>query len=436
MNLFLNINLILINSNNLSFVVIFAFMNLHEYQGKEILEKFNVKVQKGYVAENPEDAVKSAEKIKKETGSNIFVIKAQIHAGGRGKGGGVKIAKSLTEVRKIASEILGMNLVTPQTPPEGKLVRKILIAEDVYYDGESERSEFYISVLLNRSSSKNMIIYSTEGGVDIESVAEKTPDLIFQEEVEVAEGLLPFQARKIAFNLGLSGEAFKNMVQFVTSLYKAYQMSDASLFEINPLLKSSDNKIIAVDSKVSLDDNALFRHKEYESMRDLNEENPVEVEARAEGLNYVDLDGNVGCMVNGAGLAMATMDLIKLAGGEPANFLDVGGTADAERVEKAFRLILRDDNVKAILVNIFGGIVRCDRVAEGIVSAYKNLKEINIPIIVRLQGTNSVEAKEIIDNSGLNVLSAIGFDEAAKKVQSAIKWQYVANYSSFYDKKS
>ena len=419
MNLFLNINLILINSNKLSFVVIFAFMNLHEYQGKEILEKFSVKIQKGYVAESPEDAVKCAEKIKKETGSNIFVIKAQIHAGGRGKGGGVKIAKSLEEVKTVASEILGMNLVTPQTPPEGKLVRKILIAEDVYYDGESERSEFYISVLLNRSSSKNMIIYSTEGGVDIETVAEKTPDLIFQEEVE--DGLLPFQARKIAFNLGLSGEAFKNMVQFVTSLYDAYQMSDASLFEINPVLKSADNKIIAVDAKVSIDDNALFRHKDYESMRDLNEESPVEVEARANGLNYVDLDGNVGCMVNGAGLAMATMDLIKLAGGEPANFLDVGGTADAERVEKAFRLILRDDNVKAILVNIFGGIVRCDRVAEGIVSAYKNLKEIDIPIIVRLQGTNSIEAKEIIDNSGLNVLSAIGFDEAAKKVQSAIK---------------
>ena len=394
-------------------------MNLHEYQGKEILEKFSVKIQKGYVAESPEDAVKCAEKIKKETGSNIFVIKAQIHAGGRGKGGGVKIAKSFEEVKKVASEILGMNLVTPQTPPEGKLVRKILIAEDVYYDGESERSEFYISVLLNRSSSKNMIIYSTEGGVDIETVAEKTPDLIFQEEVE--DGLLPFQARKIAFNLGLSGEAFKNMVQFVTSLYDAYQMSDASLFEINPVLKSADNKIIAVDAKVSIDDNALFRHKDYESMRDLNEESPVEVEARANGLNYVDLDGNVGCMVNGAGLAMATMDLIKLAGGEPANFLDVGGTADAERVEKAFRLILRDDNVKAILVNIFGGIVRCDRVAEGIVSAYKNLKEINVPIIVRLQGTNSIEAKEIIDNSGLNVLSAIGFDEAAKKVQSAIK---------------
>jgi len=396
-------------------------MNLHEYQGKEILEKFNVKVQKGYVADNIEDAVKCAQKIQKETGTGIFVIKAQIHAGGRGKGGGVKIAKSLEEVKKIASEILGMNLVTPQTPPEGKLVRKILIAEDVYYDGESERSEFYISVLLNRSSSKNMIIYSTEGGVDIETVAEKTPNLIFREEVESENGLLPFQARKIAFNLGLSGEAFKNMVQFITSLYQAYQMSDASLFEINPVLKSSDNKIIAVDSKVSLDDNALFRHKEYEAMRDLDEENPVEIEARAEGLNYVDLDGNVGCMVNGAGLAMATMDLIKLAGGEPANFLDVGGTADADRVEKAFRLILNDDNVKAILVNIFGGIVRCDRVAEGIVLAYKNLKEVNVPIIVRLQGTNSAEAKEIIDNSGLNVLSAIGFDEAAKKVQSAIK---------------
>jgi len=396
-------------------------MNLHEYQGKEILEKFNVKVQKGYVADNPDAAVKCAEKINKETGTKIFVIKAQIHAGGRGKGGGVKIAKNLEEVRVIASNILGMNLVTPQTPPEGKLVRKVLIAEDVYYDGESERSEFYISILLNRSSAKNMIIYSKEGGVDIESVAEKTPDLIFQEEIEPGNELLPFQARKIAFNLGLSGDAFKNMVSFVSSLYKAYQMSDASLFEINPVLKSSDDKIIAVDSKVTLDDNALFRHKEYESMRDLNEENPVEVEARAEGLNYVDLDGNVGCMVNGAGLAMATMDLIKLAGGEPANFLDVGGTADAERVEKAFRLILRDDNVKAILVNIFGGIVRCDRVAEGIVSAYKNLKEIEVPIIVRLQGTNSMEAKEIIDNSGLNVLSATGFDEAAKKVQTAIK---------------
>ena len=396
-------------------------MNLHEYQGKEILEKFNVKVQKGYVADNIEDAVKCAQKIQKETGTGIFVIKAQIHAGGRGKGGGVKIAKSLEEVKKIASEILGMNLVTPQTPPEGKLVRKILIAEDVYYDGESERSEFYISVLLNRSSSKNMIIYSTEGGVDIETVAEKTPNLIFREEVESENGLLPFQARKIAFNLGLSGEAFKNMVQFITSLYQAYQMSDASLFEKTQVLKSSVNKIIADDSRVSLDDNALFRHKEYEAMRDLDEENPVEIEARAEGLHYVDLDGNVGCMVNGAGLAMATMDLIKLAGGEPANFLDVGGTADADRVEKAFRLILNDNNVKAILVNIFGGIVRCDRVAEGIVLAYKNLKQVNVPIIVRLQGTNSAEAKEIIDNSGLNVLSAIGFDEAAKKVLSAIK---------------
>lgn len=392
-------------------------MNIHEHQAKQILKKYGANVPKGVFAFNVSDLLKKTKELK----TDKYVLKAQIHAGGRGKGGGVKIAKSLEEVKKIASEILGMNLVTPQTPPEGKLVRKILIAEDVYYDGESERSEFYISVLLNRSSSKNMIIYSTEGGVDIETVAEKTPNLIFREEVESGNGLLPFQARKIAFNLGLSGEAFKNMVQFITSLYQAYQMSDASLFEINPVLKSSDNKIIAVDSKVSLDDNALFRHKEYEAMRDLDEENPVEIEARAEGLNYVDLDGNVGCMVNGAGLAMATMDLIKLAGGEPANFLDVGGTADADRVEKAFRLILNDDNVKAILVNIFGGIVRCDRVAEGIVLAYKNLKEVNVPIIVRLQGTNSAEAKEIIDNSGLNVLSAIGFDEAAKKVQSAIK---------------
>ena len=396
-------------------------MKIHEYQGKKILGDFNVPIQDGYIIEDLNKAEDTIKQVQKDFNTKDVIVKAQIHAGGRGKGGGVKIAKSLEEVKKIASEILGMNLVTPQTPPEGKLVRKILIAEDVYYDGESERSEFYISVLLNRSSSKNMIIYSTEGGVDIESVAEKTPNLIFREEVESGNGLLPFQARKIAFNLGLSGEAFKNMVQFITSLYQAYQMSDASLFEINPVLKSSDNKIIAVDSKVSLDDNALFRHKEYEAMRDLDEENPVEIEARAEGLNYVDLDGNVGCMVNGAGLAMATMDLIKLAGGEPANFLDVGGTADADRVEKAFRLILNDDNVKAILVNIFGGIVRCDRVAEGIVLAYKNLKEVNVPIIVRLQGTNSAEAKEIIDNSGLNVLSAIGFDEAAKKVQSAIK---------------
>lgn len=395
-------------------------MNLHEYQGKQLLEKFNVSIQRGYVANSPEEAVECAKKLEKETGTKIFVIKAQIHAGGRGKGGGVKIAKNLDEVKKISSEIIGMNLVTPQTSKEGKLVNKVLVAEDVYYDGNSERKEFYLSVLLNRSTSKNMIVYSTEGGVDIESVAENTPELIFNEEIDPSLGILPFQARKISFNLGLKGDSFKNMVKFVTNLYNAYSNSDASLFEINPVLKASDDKIIAVDSKVTIDENALFRHADYESMRDLTEENPVEVEARESGLNYVDLDGNVGCMVNGAGLAMATMDLIKLAGGEPANFLDVGGTADSDRVEKAFRLILRDSNVKAILVNIFGGIVRCDRVAEGIVSAYKNLENIDIPIIVRLQGTNSDKAKSIIDNSGLNVLSATAFDEAANKVQSAL----------------
>ena len=395
-------------------------MNLHEYQGKELLKNFNVEIQKGYVASTVDEAVKCAKKLSEETGTKIFVVKAQIHAGGRGKGGGVKIAKSIDEVKKISSEIIGMQLITPQTSKDGKLVRKVLIAEDVYYDGEFERKEFYVSVLLNRSSSKNMIVYSTEGGVDIEAVAENTPELIFNEEVDPGTGILPFQSRKIAFNLGLKGQAFKNMSKFITNLYNAYVKSDASLFEINPVLKASDDKIIAVDSKVTIDENALWRHKDYESLRDLNEENPVEVEARENGLNYVDLDGNVGCMVNGAGLAMATMDLIKLAGGEPANFLDVGGTADSSRVEKAFRLILKDSNVKAILVNIFGGIVRCDRVAEGIVSACQNLDNINIPIIVRLQGTNSAKAKEIIDSSGLNVQSATAFDEAATKVQAAI----------------
>ena len=395
-------------------------MNLHEYQGKELLKNFNVEIQKGYVASTVDEAVKCAKKLSEETGTKIFVVKAQIHAGGRGKGGGVRIAKSIEEVKKISSEIIGMKLVTPQTSKDGKLVRKVLIAEDVYYDGEFDRKEFYISVLLNRSSSKNMIVYSTEGGVDIEAVAENTPELIFNEEVDPGTGILPFQSRKIAFNLGLKGQAYKNMSKFITNLYNAYVNSDASLFEINPVLKASDDKIIAVDSKVTIDENALWRHKDYESLRDLNEENPVEVEARENGLNYVDLDGNVGCMVNGAGLAMATMDLIKLAGGEPANFLDVGGTADSSRVEKAFRLILQDSNVKAILVNIFGGIVRCDRVAEGIVSACQNLDNINIPIIVRLQGTNSAKAKEIIDSSGLNVQSATAFDEAATKVQAAI----------------
>ncbi len=396
-------------------------MNLHEYQGKEILASFGVQIQRGLVAQTPEEAVAAAKQLTEETGTSWFVIKAQIHAGGRGKGGGVKLAKNLEEVASIASQIIGMDLITPQTPPEGKPVHQVLIAEDVYYPGASEPDEYYISVLLNRASGRTMIMYSTEGGMDIETVAEETPHLIFTEEIDPATGLLPFQARRIAFNLGLSGNAFKEMTRFVTSLYKAYVNSDSSLFEINPVLKTSDDKILAVDAKVSIDDNALFRHKDYEAMRDLREENPVEVEARAVGLNYVDLDGNVGCMVNGAGLAMATMDLIKQAGGEPANFLDVGGTADAARVETAFRLILKDPNVKAILVNIFGGIVRCDRVAQGIVDAYKNMGDaIQVPIIVRLQGTNADIAKDLIDNSGLEVHSAVEFQEAADKVQEVL----------------
>ena len=396
-------------------------MNLHEYQGKEILASFGVAVQNGFVANNTDEAVSAAEKLTADTGTSWHVIKAQIHAGGRGKGGGVKLAKSLDEVKSISDQIIGMQLITPQTPPEGKKVNKVLIAEDVYYPGDSDPKEFYVSVLLNRSTGNNMIMYSTEGGMDIEAVAEKTPQLIFTEEIDPAHGLQSFQARNVAFNLGLSGVAFKGMVKFITALYDAYVGADASLFEINPVLKTSDDKIIAVDAKVTLDDNALFRNKEYAELRDLSEENPTEVEAREVGLNYVALDGNVGCMVNGAGLAMATMDLIKQSGGSPANFLDVGGTADAARVETAFRLILKDPNVAAILVNIFGGIVRCDRVAQGIVDAYKNMGDIiKVPIIVRLQGTNADIAKKLIDDSGLNVLSATAFEEAAQKVQEVL----------------
>lgn len=397
-------------------------MNVHEYQAKEILSSFGVRIQRGKVAQNTKDAVMAAEALSKDTGTSWFVIKAQIHAGGRGKGGGVKLAKGIDKVEEVASSILGMDLVTPQTPPEGKRVHQVLIAEDVYYPGDSEPEEYYMSVLLNRSTGRNMIMYSTEGGVDIETVAEETPHLIFTEDVDPAVGLMPFQARRVAFNLGLSGNGFKEMVRFVTALYTAYVQSDSSLFEINPVLKTSDDKILAVDAKVSLDDNALFRHKDYQALRDLREENPVEVEAKEVGLNYVALDGNVGCMVNGAGLAMATMDLIKQAGGEPANFLDVGGTADAARVETAFRLILKDPKVKAILVNIFGGIVRCDRVAQGIVDACKNMGDsIQIPIIVRLQGTNADIAKGLIDNSGLAVHSAVLFQEAADKVQEVLQ---------------
>lgn len=402
-------------------------MNLHEYQGKSILKSYGVRIQEGVVADTPEEATAAAKKIQEETGSGWFVVKAQIHAGGRGKGTvtetgshGVVLAKSLDEVPEKAKGILGGHLVTAQTSKEGKLVNKVLIAQDVYYPGDNEPEEYYMSVLLNRQTGRNMIMYSTEGGMDIEAVAENTPELIFTEEIDPKVGLTAFQARKIAFNLKLSGPAMKEMVKFVSSLYSAFEGMDASLFEINPVLKTSDDKILAVDSKVTVDANALYRHKDIAEMRDKTEEDPMEVEAGEIGLNYVKLDGNVGCMVNGAGLAMATMDIIKLSGGNPANFLDVGGTADAARVEQAFRIILADSNVKAILVNIFGGIVRCDRVAQGVVDAYKNIGEINIPIIVRLQGTNAVEAKKLIDESGLDVHSAITLQEAADKVKDVV----------------
>ncbi|MBP8792361.1 MAG: ADP-forming succinate--CoA ligase subunit beta [Lutibacter sp.] len=396
-------------------------MNLHEYQGKELLNSFGVRIQRGIVADTHKKAVEAAKQLAEETGTGWWVVKAQIHAGGRGKGGGVKLAKSLAEVETISESIIGMMLITPQTSAQGKKVHQVLIAEDVYYPGQNEPEEYYMSVLLNRNTGRNMIMYSTEGGMDIEKVAEETPHLIFTEDIDPLLGIQAFQARKIAFNLGLSGPAFKEMINFVTSLYTAFLKSDASLFEINPVLKTSDDKILAVDSKVTIDDNALFRHKDLAALRDLREENEIEVEAHAAGLNYVDLDGNVGCMVNGAGLAMSTMDLIKQSGGEPANFLDVGGTADAKRVETAFRIILKDPNVKAILVNIFGGIVRCDRVAQGVIDAYKNMGDaIKVPIIVRLQGTNAVEAKQLIDDSGLDVISATEFQEAADKVQQVL----------------
>jgi len=396
-------------------------MNLHEYQGKELLSSFGVRIQRGIVADNHKKAVEAAKQLAVETGTDWWVVKAQIHAGGRGKGGGVKLAKSLAEVESISESIIGMMLITPQTSAQGKKVHQVLIAEDVYYPGENEPEEYYMSVLLNRATGRNMIMYSTEGGMDIEKVAEETPHLIFTEEIDPLIGLQPFQARKIAFNLGLSGGSLKEMIKFVTSLYTAFVKSDASLFEINPVLKTSDDKILAVDSKVTLDENALFRHRDLAELRDLREENAIEVEANEAGLNYVDLDGNVGCMVNGAGLAMSTMDLIKQSGGEPANFLDVGGTADAKRVETAFRIILKDPNVKAILVNIFGGIVRCDRVAQGIIDAFINMGDaIKVPIIVRLQGTNAIEAKQLIEASGLDVISVTEFQEAADKVKEVL----------------
>ncbi|MFT4753750.1 MAG: succinyl-CoA synthetase beta subunit [Salibacteraceae bacterium] len=395
-------------------------MNLHEYQGKALLKSFGVAIQEGIVANTPEEAVEAAKELNKTTGTDWFVVKAQIHAGGRGKGGGVKLAKSLDEVRSISDQIIGMTLITPQTSAEGKFVSKVLVGQDVYYPGASEPEEYYMSVMMDRQAGRNIIIYSPDGGMDIEAVAEKTPERIFKEEIDPKAGVTGFQARKIAFNLGLSGKSMKEMTKFVSSLYKAYEGIDASLFEINPVLKTSDDLIIAVDAKVTVDDSALYRHKDIAEMRDTTEEDPFELEASQVGLNFVKLDGNVGCMVNGAGLAMATMDIIKMSGGSPANFLDVGGTADAKRVEQAFRLILKDPKIEAILVNIFGGIVRCDRVAQGVIDAYKSIGDISVPVIVRLQGTNAIEAKALIDNSGLKVTSAITLLDAANRVKESV----------------
>lgn len=398
-------------------------MNLHEYQGKYILNKYGVPVPKGIVADTPAGALQAARQIKKDVGVDSFAVKAQIHAGGRGKGGGVKIAKTLNEVEGFAKEILGMTLVTHQTGPEGKEVHKVLVEQSIYYpneDGKIDVAEYYMSVLLNRANGKNIIMYSPQGGMDIEKVAAETPHLIYTEEVEPGMDLMPYQARKIAFNLGLSGVAFKNMVKFVSALYKTYIASDASMLEINPVFKTSDKLVLAADCKINLDDNSLYRQKEFADMRDITEEDPAEVEAGKYNLNFIKLDGNVGCMVNGAGLAMATMDIIKLSGGDPANFLDVGGSANAETVEAGFRIILKEPNVKAILLNIFGGIVRCDRVAQGVVDAYQKIGDIKVPVIVRLQGTNAEEGKELIDNSGLKVHSAITLQEAADLVKELV----------------
>lgn len=394
-------------------------MNIHEYQAKDLLKRYGVPVPEGRLALNSSDAVKAAEEIKLSTHADKWAVKAQIHAGGRGKGGGVKIASSLQEVNQYASAILGMTLVTHQTGPAGKLVRRLLVEQGIYYPGESPVKEYYMSLLLDRKTGRTVFVYSPEGGMDIESVAASTPERIFKEEIHPM-GLQPFQARKIAFNLGLGGKAFSNMVKFVETLVKAYAGIDASLLEINPVVKTSDNLIIAADAKINLDDNALFRHPDFESLRDKDEEDPSEVEASEFNLNFVKLDGNVGCMVNGAGLAMATMDIIKLAGGNPANFLDVGGGANARTVEAGFRIILKEPNVKAILINIFGGIVRCDRVAQGVVDAYKAIGNISIPVIVRLQGTNAEEGKALIDGSGLKVHSAITLKEAADLVKSVV----------------
>lgn len=395
-------------------------MNIHEYQAKEILKAHGIAVQDGIVATTEDEAVDAAKLLHQERGTGLWVLKAQVHAGGRGKGGGIKLAKTFDEVKTVAGKLLGMTLITPQTGPEGKVVHKILVAEDVYYPGPTDKLEFYVSILLNRQTGRNVIVYSPEGGMDIEQVAATAPNRIFREEIDPGLGLLSFQTKRMVNNLGLSGNVAKEFVAFCEKLITAYTKSDATLIEINPLLKTSDEKIIAVDAKINIDDNALFRHPEIQVMRDLTEEDPAEIEAGKHNLNFIKLDGNVGCMVNGAGLAMATMDIIKLSGGEPANFLDVGGGANAATVEAGLKIILDDSNVKVVLINIFGGIVRCDRVATGVVEAYKKLGNIRVPVIVRLQGTNAEEGKAVIDNSGLKVYSAITLEEAAGLVTKCL----------------
>lgn len=396
-------------------------MNIHEYQAKSILKNYGVIVPEGYVADSPEKAIEMAKVLKQKTGTEFWVIKAQVHAGGRGKGGGIKLAKSLEDVKSFTKQMIGMKLITPQTGQKGKIVQKILVQQDVYYKGASEIKEFYISILLNRQTERIMFVYSPQGGMDIEQVAETTPELIFREEINPLIGIMPFQCQKIAYHFGLEGKAFQMMVKFVEALYKAYIGSDANLIEVNPVVKTSDDQIMAVDAKITIDNNAIFRQYEIGELRDFSQEDPIEVEASKFDLNYVKLDGNVGCMVNGAGLAMATMDIIKLSGGEPANFLDVGGSASTKKVEEAFRIILKDSNVEAILINIFGGIVRCDRVAEGIIEAVNSIDKLDIPLIVRLQGTNAKEGKKLIDDSGLKVYSAIALEDAAKLVTEVLK---------------
>jgi len=394
-------------------------MNIHEYQAKQLLVESGVPVPLGMVAYTPEEAVIAAHEIFEHSGCKEIAVKAQIHSGGRGKGGGVKIAHNIEEVELYTKQIIGMTLVTHQTGPVGKFVRKVIVQQGIYQPGPSEVKEYYFSILLNRATGRNMIIYSTQGGMDIEAVAAQTPELIFKEEIHPL-GVQAFQAKKIAFNLGLKDKAYAQMVKCVTALYNTYINNDLSLLEINPLVKTSNDDIFAVDAKVNIEDNALYRHPNLEILRDKDEEDPAEVVASENNLNFVKLDGNVGCMVNGAGLAMATMDIIKLSGGDPANFLDVGGGANAKTVAAGFRIILRDPNVKAILINIFGGIVRCDRVAQGVVDAYKEIGNISVPVIVRLQGTNAQEGKDLIDKSGLKVSSAISLQEAADLVKKAV----------------